>query len=194
MARSYSFLAWLVVVAGALGAALVAACGTVRDTAAIVGERRPLVTSDGGLGSLNGQAITSLAIEPSVATLVTSGAPATSQFRAIATLADGTTADVSTEVAWGSNAPEVGTVGSAGLYTASGALGGVVAISASTGGKAGAAMLTVNLELPWTPAASRRVRRARSKARPRPTPPSSWRTRTRAPSSRAASARRASCG
>ncbi len=145
MARRLRFLTWLALVAGALGAA----CGTVRDTAAIVGDAAPpLVASDGGLGSLDGQAIASLAIEPSVATLVTSGAPATSQFRAIATLADGTTADVSTAVAWGSNAPQVGTVASAGLYTASGALGGAVTITASAGGKAGAAMLTVDLELP----------------------------------------------
>jgi hypothetical protein len=145
MTSSQRAIAWLAVLAVSLGAA----CGTVRDTAAIVGGGgSPLPAPDGGIASVNGEPIASLAIEPPATTLVTSGSPATTQFRAIATLADGTKADVSASVAWGSDAPQVGGVAAGGLYTASGALGGVVSVSASSAGKSGGAVLTVDLKLP----------------------------------------------
>ncbi len=81
---------------------------------------------------------------------MTTGSPARASFRAIATLADGTTSDISKSVAWGSNAPQVGGVDAGGLYTATGALGGLVSITASVAGRAGAAALTVELKLPVT--------------------------------------------
>jgi hypothetical protein len=133
----------------ALAAAVAVACGNVRDTAAIVGGAGASGDAgDSGISSVNGQPIASLAVDPPTATLVTNGSPATATFRAIATLADGTTADVSTSVAWGTDSPQVGGVNGAGVFTASGALGGVVAITAAAGGKKGAAVLTVDLQLP----------------------------------------------
>jgi hypothetical protein len=147
MTRSVRLLAWLAVLAGALLAAAMVACASVRDTAAIVGAGSSSGGGDAGIASVNGQPIASLAIEPAVASLVTSGSPASSSFRAIATLADGSNADVTASAIWGSNAPQVGSI-AGGVYTASGALGGVVSITASANGKAGAAVLTVALDLP----------------------------------------------
>ena len=131
----------------AAGALAPIACGSVRDTAAVL-------AGDGGLGGdaasplVNGKAVTALTIDPAQATLVTDGSPATLQFRALATLSDGSSADVSSSVAWGWDQPALGGVDGAGLYTATGALGGVVAVGASLGGKSGAAVLTVKLALP----------------------------------------------
>ncbi|HEY8090754.1 MAG TPA: hypothetical protein VIF09_22990, partial [Polyangiaceae bacterium] len=149
MTSSTRLLAWPALLAAVL-APLAGACGAVRDTAAIVGAVGSASGGavDGGISSVNGKPITALAIIPSTATLVTSGAGVTSQFHAIATLADGTTTDVSSAVTWGSNEPQVGSIAATGVYTAPGALGGVVSITASTGGRSGAAVLTVDLRLP----------------------------------------------
>lgn len=148
MARSYRNVTWHAGLTSALVVALAGACGTVRDTAAIVGKGAGADAGDGGSALINGQPIASLAIDPPTATLVTNGSPATAQFRATATLADGTKTDVSSAVAWSADSPQVGSVDSAGLFTASGALGGIVSILAAAGGKSATAVLTVDLELP----------------------------------------------
>ncbi|HEY2515516.1 MAG TPA: hypothetical protein VGI39_31830 [Polyangiaceae bacterium] len=143
---SYALRRWAAVALAALAAAPLA-CGSVRDTAAVL-------AGDGGLGSdatsplVNGTSVMELTIDPSQATLVTDGSPSSIQFRAVATLEDGSSADVSSSVTWGWDQPALGSVDGTGFYTAAGALGGMVAVSASFGGKSGAAVLTVELVLP----------------------------------------------
>lgn len=129
------------------------ACGSQQDTAGIVAR----AGGDGGGGSLFGEGgplvgdagnVTSLVVTPSTASLVTSGAPVAQQFKAVATLANGSTVDVTSGASWGWDDPGVGAVDASGLYTANGSLGGVVQITAAVGARTATAVLTVALHLP----------------------------------------------
>ncbi len=95
-------------------------------------------------------AIQSLAINPPTATITCqNGAQATQQFQAIATYADGTSGPVT--ATWGATNLAVGAVNGSGVFTAPGAQGGIVKISASANGPSATADLTVKLYLTTNP-------------------------------------------
>jgi hypothetical protein len=89
----------------------------------------------------------SIAIEPKSATLeVDDGVPATSTFKVIGTKSDGSTAPLSDAIAWSATNPAVGAI-AGGVFTANGALGGMVQIKATRKGKTAAADLIVRLKM-----------------------------------------------
>jgi hypothetical protein len=107
-----------------------------------------LVNTDGGdggslIGSKTLQAIT---ISPAAAAITsTNGSAASQSFKLQALYTDGTTSPVTSSITWTSDSPVVGAIDSTGLYEASGALGGVVKVSASYMGQNAGASLTVKL-------------------------------------------------
>lgn len=115
----------------------------------------PSLTGDGGdSGSLvgNGPTLTSISISPLQA-LITSvnGKMVTQQFTVQGHYSDGSVAPVTSGVAWSSDIPLVGAIANGGLYTASGALGGIVNVSASVKTQMAKASLTVKLLLQTNP-------------------------------------------
>lgn len=89
---------------------------------------------------------TSIAIEPATATLdVDEAVPASKSFKLVGTKSDGAKVDVTDAISWSATNPAVGAI-AGGTYTANGALGGVVQIKASHGGKSATASLTVRLK------------------------------------------------
>ncbi len=106
------------------------------------------LTKDGGTLLGNSPNLLTISVTPATAAIESlNGAPVTQAFTAQGHYDDGSTATLSTGVTWTSGEPQIGSLGATGLYTASGALGGVVAIQASYKGQNGAAQLTVKLHL-----------------------------------------------
>jgi WD40-like Beta Propeller Repeat len=109
----------------------------------------PTLFGDGG-----DKAVQTLTIDPPQATIaVDSGAAVTQQFKLIAHFADGTTGTVSEALPWSATNVQVGTISPTGLYTSTGALGGVIAIGASYKGQKATAQLTVKLHVVENPGA-----------------------------------------
>ncbi len=151
---------WLLVLLLALAVAAGAACG---------GSRASSSSTHGGSGGAGGGAgsggeggsnplgntptLVSLAIQPATAAITSlNGAQPTQSFQVQANYSDGSTQSLSTGASWTTDSPPVGAVDSTGLYTATGALGGVVHVSAAYGGQTATATLTVKLLLQQNPA------------------------------------------
>ncbi|MGH7294949.1 MAG: hypothetical protein ACRELB_08450, partial [Polyangiaceae bacterium] len=99
---------------------------------------------EGGL--IGGQTVKSLALSPPTATLTCSnGAGAQQPYTLTAQYADGSSATVTAGVTWTSDSPAVGSIGSTGVYAATGSLGGVVHVTATYMGQKASATLTVKL-------------------------------------------------
>ncbi len=123
--------------------------GTARVTAGRVTALAPgLATVTASVGTLSGTAavtvprapITSVAVTPATAS---TGVGGTVAFHALATLADGTTQDVTATAAWSVGIPGVAMVSPAGVAT--GAAPGTTAVTASVAGVTGTASLTVTM-------------------------------------------------
>jgi hypothetical protein len=98
------------------------------------------------------KSIKAISISPLQATIISNnGAPAKQPFTLNVQFADGTVATVSTKVAWTSDLPVVGGIDGTGNYTATGALGGTVRVSATYMGHAASATLVVKLLLQQNP-------------------------------------------
>ena len=139
-------------------AALGAACGGGHSSGS-AGDQPP-GGGDGGIASdagdsgslLGGNTLQSITISPPMATITSvNGAPVTQPFTATGHYADGSTAALTTGLAWSADQPQVGGVSGAGLFTASGALGGVVSVTVTQNGKNASALLTVVLHLEQNP-------------------------------------------
>jgi hypothetical protein len=99
------------------------------------------------------KSVKAITISPAAATIVcNNGQPAKQAFTLGVQYADGTSATVSTGVTWSSDLPAVGAIAGTGLYSASGALGGTVRISATYMGRVTSAPLVVKLLLQQNPA------------------------------------------
>jgi hypothetical protein len=140
----------LLLVSGVLFAVAVA-CGSQRD-GFDDGFKDPNGSSGGngdgtpGFANVSDADVASVAIDPPTATLaVENNTPGTQQFKLIATLVDGKKGEV--PGTWTANNFPVGGIGSNGVYTANGQLGGIVKVNASFKGKSAAADLTVRLHL-----------------------------------------------
>ena len=115
-----------------------------------IGSEGGLVGDDGGDGSnlIGNRSITGLTISPLSASITsTNGAAAKQPFALKAVYSDGSTSTVSSNVSWTSDSPVIGSIDGAGLYTASGMLGGSVHVSAAYMGQTAAATLNVKLLL-----------------------------------------------
>jgi len=140
-------------------AAIVAACGG-GGASGSAGTQPPGGHDAGSVGDagdggnlLGGNTVQSITISPPTATITSvNGAPATQPFTATAHYADGTSAPLTTGLAWSADQPQVGGVSGAGLFTATGALGGVVNVTVTQNGKNASAVLTVVLHLEQNPA------------------------------------------
>lgn len=101
-------------------------------------------TSLGGSSSNHGKLL-SISIDPPSATLVLkNGAPGAQKFAATAHYQDGTS-EPAASPSWAATNLAVGTIDGTGSFSANGALGGDVAITASFGGKSASAALTVQI-------------------------------------------------
>ncbi len=109
------------------------------------------VGGDIGLGGgLNHGSIVSLELTPGAATLVLdNGASGQQPFKAIAHYQDKTTGSV--DATWAATNIAVGSIDTAGLFSAPGLQGGTVAVTASYGGKDATATLTVKLHVVTNP-------------------------------------------
>jgi hypothetical protein len=105
---------------------------------------------DGGgiLGNPGMKTITSFTVDPPTATLTVEngGAAQTTKFKAIAHYADNTTQEIG-GATWTATNLQVGNVGSTGVYTTSGTIGGAVTITAAFQGQKGTATLGVKLHV-----------------------------------------------
>lgn len=140
-------LVWTMVIAGGLAGA--ASCSSASGEAEP--EPGPETGGDGGSDGfvLDGDKpeITGLVLDPATATLeVDAGTTATSKFKLKGTRSDGSSEDIVDGVSWSTTNPGVGDV-AAGVFTANGALGGVVTIKAAYKGKSASATLTVKLRV-----------------------------------------------
>ena len=96
----------------------------------------------------NNPTLKSLSISPAQAAITsTNGKTAKQPYTVQAHYSDGSSGTITTGLAWTSDAPLVGAVSGAGLYTANGSLGGLVHVSAVYKGQKAAANLTVKLLL-----------------------------------------------
>jgi hypothetical protein len=105
---------------------------------------------DGGGILGNGQkTLTSLTIDPPTAALtVENGGPAqTKQFKAIAHYADNSTQEMTGGVTWTATNLQVGNVGSTGIYTTSGSIGGAVTLTGAFKGQKATATIGVKLHV-----------------------------------------------
>src|SRR5208282_5866272 len=94
----------------------------------------------------------SISISPAQAAITSlNGKAAKQPFTVLAQYTNGTSGTLTTGLAWTSDSPLVGAVDGAGLYTASGSLGGLVHVSAAYKGQKAAATLTVKLILQQNP-------------------------------------------
>jgi hypothetical protein len=119
---------------GSKGLALAVAEGSATITAAFG------ASSDSTVMTVTPPTLQSIAVTPANSTL--SGLSKTQQFTAIGTYSDGTTADVTTQVAWVSSLPAIATINaSSGLATSVAA--GTTVISATLSGASGNTNFTV---------------------------------------------------
>jgi hypothetical protein len=111
------------------------------------GDAGNLTGNDGSLlGS--GASVTSITVTPATASVESlGGKPVTQAFQVQGHMSDGTTETLTTNVSWSSGQPQIGAIDGTGLFTASGALGGVVTVQASYKGQNATAALTVKLHL-----------------------------------------------
>jgi hypothetical protein len=107
-----------------------------------------LTGQDGG-SLLGGPKLQSIAVSPGTVSIESlNGAQVTQAFSVIGTFDNGTTTPLTAGVSWTADQPQVGIVnGASGLFTASGALGGVVTVQAAVQGDTASATLTVKLHL-----------------------------------------------
>jgi hypothetical protein len=102
------------------------------------------------LGS--GATLTSLTVSPAQATITSlNGATGSATFTVSAHYSNGHTAPVTSGATWTAGGANVGGIDGTGTFTASGMLGGVVQITAASGGLTASAMLTVKLHLTTNP-------------------------------------------
>jgi hypothetical protein len=133
-------------------ATILAACGSDRvNNGFDDGQDSGVASGDEGgiLGNPAQKTITSLTVDPPTAALTVEngGAAQTKQFKAIAHYADNTSAEIGGGVTWTATNLQVGNVGSTGVYTTSGTIGGAVTITASFQGQKGTATLGVKLHV-----------------------------------------------
>ena len=129
------------------------ACGSSKDPFDPNGGDGQDGGSSGILG--NGQKeVASLTIDPPTAALVVeSGGPAqTQQYKAIVHYVDNTTSEMTAGITWTATNLQVGNIGSSGIYTTSGTIGGSVAITGSFKGQKASATLSVKLHVLENPA------------------------------------------
>jgi hypothetical protein len=94
----------------------------------------------------NAPVIESLVVQPASATIVVSaGTTPTQSFKAVATLKGGETETVT--ASWSASDAPVGGIDSNGLYTPKGVQGGVVTVTATSGGQTATATLTVQVKV-----------------------------------------------
>jgi WD40-like Beta Propeller Repeat len=144
-----------ILVASSFLAVALGACGSNSSSNPTGETQRDSGTHDAfSIPNLNGNKLTSLTIDPKTASIESlNGAKATQAFKVTASYSDGTTVPISAAgVTWQATALGVGSIDGAGVFTATGALGGVVNITASAKGQAVTASLTVKLHLVQNPA------------------------------------------
>jgi len=102
-------------------------------------------TSGSGSGSSSGSTptVTAIAVTPSMATI---GPGATQQFKATASMSDGSTQDITSAVTWTSSATATATISTTGLAT--GVAAGATTLTATDSGVSGTATLTVTSAAP----------------------------------------------
>jgi hypothetical protein len=111
------------------------------------GDAGNLTGGDAGLFG-NGPNLLSISISPATASIESlDGAPVTQAFTVTGHYDNGSTMALTNGISWTAGEPQVGSIASSGLYTASGAVGGVVPIGATYKGQKAAATLTVKLHL-----------------------------------------------
>jgi hypothetical protein len=106
--------------------------------------------------NLNGPKLTTLNIDPKTASIESlNGAVVNQAFKVSASYSNGTTVPIdASAVSWQASSLGVGSIDAAGVFTATGALGGVVSVTASVMGQAASASLTVKLHLVQNPASA----------------------------------------
>lgn len=124
--------------------------GPAADGGKDAGKKHPTGVVDAGT-ILNSPSVVSLAISPATATVVSpNAAPATQAFTAIAHYSDGSSAHI--PATWMTSTPEIGGIDGTGLFTATGASGGVATLTAMAAGVSSTATVTVKLALSQNPA------------------------------------------
>jgi hypothetical protein len=118
--------------------------GPVADAGSDVGT----LTGDGGSLLGNGPNLLSISVDPSTASIESlNGAAVTQAFSVTGHFDNGTAMKLTTDIAWTAGEPQVGAIDPTGLYTATGAVGGVVPIQATYKSQKASATLTVKLHL-----------------------------------------------
>ena len=131
------------------------ACGSDPPTAGFGdGGNGDEARSSGTLGNGDKKKLASITIDPPNAALVVdNGGPAATQpFKAILRYVDNTTSEMTSGISWTATNLQVGNVGSNGVYTTSGSIGGAVKINASFQGQNASATLSVKLRVFENPA------------------------------------------
>lgn len=139
-----------------LAAAGGAACGGGGDKASP--DAGTTVPTHGDAGSLTAEEagslvgnmpkLQSISVSPATASIESlNGVAVTQAFTVTGQFDNGTSMPLITNVSWSATLPEVGAIGSTGVFTASGELGGVVSVQASVQGTQATAALTVKLHL-----------------------------------------------
>jgi hypothetical protein len=142
-----------ILIAGAL-----AACGSSTSGQGFVPQQRDAGASadDASVPNLNGPMLSSLTINPASASIESlNGAKAKQKFTVTAHYSDGSSRPLDpSAVAWQASDLAVGAIDSGGVFTANGALGGVVSVKAKASGGSASASLTVKLHLLQNPASA----------------------------------------
>jgi hypothetical protein len=127
--------------------------GGTATSASTTGAGGTGVGGDIGIGGMiDHGALQSIAVTPNPASIeLLNGTPGKQAFQVTATYADNTTAPI-TDATWAATNIAVGSIDGSGLFSATGAQGGVVTVSASSGGKTATAVLTVKLHHTQNPA------------------------------------------
>jgi hypothetical protein len=134
---------------GAAPATSSTGAGGLGGTSTASGEGGALLGTGGGNSSHG--AVVSLSISPAASTLLLpNGNPGVTSFQAIAHYADKTTAMVS-NVSWSADGLAVGAIDGMGTFTATGAQGGVVTVTATSGKQTATAQLTVEVQINENP-------------------------------------------
>jgi len=106
------------------------------------------LTGDAGNLLGNSPSLQSITVDPPTATLESlNGAVAKQAFTVSGHFNNGSTMTLTSGISWSASAPAVGAVDATGLFTASGALGGLVSVQATYQGQQASATLTVVLHL-----------------------------------------------